>query len=120
VKQGGRILDSEGRRDEKEVWGNEAAWCDYGGRVDGKDVGLMLIPHPDNVRRCRFHARDYGLLVANPFGVKAFNAGPESRVVVKKGDTLRLRFGVLARTCPGTPEALKRAYEDCLREMKRE
>ncbi|HZN68626.1 MAG TPA: DUF6807 family protein [Tepidisphaeraceae bacterium] len=117
VKQGGRILDGEGRRDEKEVWGKQAAWCDYGGRIDGKDAGIMLVPHPDNFRRCRFHARDYGLLVANPFGVKAFNAGPESRVVVKKGENLRLRFGVLARTCPGTPAALTRAYEDCLREM---
>ena len=120
VKRGGRILDSEGRLNEKQVWGKEADWCDYGGRVDGKDAGVMLVPHPGNFRRCRFHARDYGLLVANPFALKAFNAGAESRVVVRKGESLRLRFAVLARTCPGTPEELKRAYEDCLREMDRE
>jgi hypothetical protein len=38
--------------------------------------------------------RDYGLAVANPFGRKALTGGAESRVVVKRGDALRLRFGV--------------------------
>jgi hypothetical protein len=120
VKSGGWIHDSVGRVNEKAVWGQAADWCDYGGTIDGKDAGVMLIPHPDNFRRSRFHARDYGLLVANPFAIKAFGAGEPSRVVVRKGSSLRLRFGVLARTCPGTPEALREAYEDSLREMGKE
>ena len=71
----------------------------YGGTeadvIDGQPAGLMLVPDPINFRRSWFHARDYGLLVANPFGQKAFTRGEASQVVVKKGERLVLRFGVL-------------------------
>ena len=40
------------------------------------------------------HARDYGLLVANPFGQRAITKGPASRIEVKPGETFRLRYGV--------------------------
>jgi hypothetical protein len=39
--------------------------------------------------------RDYGLMVANPFGRKSMNQGELSRVEVKQGERLRLRFGIL-------------------------
>ena len=95
VKNGGQILNSDGARNEKGTWGRPADWCDYRGTTDGKEAGVALMAHPGNFRRPWFHARDYGLLVANPFGRRAFTKGEESRVVVKKGETLRLRFGVL-------------------------
>jgi hypothetical protein len=91
VTKGGVITSSEGRNNEKQVWGRQADWCDYSGR----GTGIMLMPDPKNFRRSWFHARDYGLLVANPFGRQAFIKGAPSRIVVKKGETLRLRFGVL-------------------------
>jgi hypothetical protein len=91
VTKGGVITNSEGRKNEKQVWGRQADWCDYSGR--GK--GIMLMPDPKNFRRSWFHARDYGLLVANPFGRQAFTKGEPSQVVVRKGETLTLRFGVL-------------------------
>jgi hypothetical protein len=34
-------------------------------------------------------------MVANPFGRLTFTKGEPSRVVVKRGETLTLRFGVL-------------------------
>ncbi len=96
VKQGGRILDSAGRRNEKEVWGKTAEWADYGGTVEGRRAGLLVVPHPGNFRPSWMHARDYGVLVANPFGRKAFTKGEPSRVEVKPGETFRLRFAALA------------------------
>src|SRR4051794_25486478 len=57
----------------------------------------LLMHGPRNVRRSRFHARDYGLLVANPFGRQEFTKREPSRVVVSRGETLKLRFGVLVR-----------------------
>jgi hypothetical protein len=54
------------------------------------------MPHPDNFRRSWMHVRDYGLVVANPFGQRAFTKGEASRIEVKPGEKLRLRFGVLA------------------------
>jgi hypothetical protein len=95
VKNGGQIASSDGLKNEKQVWGKQADWCAYTGQVEGKRVGVLLMPHPDNFRKSWFHARDYGLLVANPFGRKAFTGGAASRVVVTKGQSLRLRFGVL-------------------------
>jgi hypothetical protein len=71
-----------------------------------------MMPHPGNFGRCWFHARDYGLLVANPFGRNAFTKMEKSRVVVRDGETLRLRFGVLAWS--GEPD-LEAAYRDYLR-----
>ncbi|HEU5119234.1 MAG TPA: PmoA family protein [Isosphaeraceae bacterium] len=95
VVKGGRITDSEGRVNEAEVWGQQADWCAYGGEIGGKRVGVALMPHPENFRRSWFHARDYGLLEANPFGRNAFTGGEKSRVVVRAREALRLRFGVL-------------------------
>jgi hypothetical protein len=63
--------------------------------VEGQPVGVTLMPDPKNFRRCWFHARDYGVLVANPFGRNAFTRGERSQVVVWAGETFRLRFGVL-------------------------
>ena len=57
-------------------------------------VGVLLIPHKDNFRPSWFHVRDYGLLVANPFGQNVFTKGEKSRIEVKPGEKLDLRFGV--------------------------
>ena len=95
VKGGGRLTDSEGRRDEAGVWGKQADWCRAEGTgAGGERVTVILMPDPQNFRRSWFHARDYGLVVANPFGRKAFTGGEASRVEVRKGQSLRLRFGL--------------------------
>jgi hypothetical protein len=100
----GKITNSEGRTNEKEVWGRQADWCDYSGKmtatIEREDrtialrAGVLVVPHPENFRRSWMHARDYGMLVANPFGQKAFTRGEASRVEVRPGEKLRLRFGV--------------------------
>lgn len=68
--------------------------------------------HPENFRASRFHARDYGLLVANPFGINAFTNGEKSAVTVEPGKTLRLRFGVCV--FQGKPD-YKVVYADYLK-----
>lgn len=95
VKGGsGTITNSDGSKNEKEVWGKQADWCDYSGIVDGRRAGMLLIPHKDNFRRSWFHAREYGFVAANPFGQNAFTKGEKSRIEVKPGETFDLRFGV--------------------------
>ncbi|MCE9526993.1 MAG: PmoA family protein [Planctomycetales bacterium] len=91
---GGEIRTSDGKRNEKEAWGKQARWCDYSGNVDGRRVGITLMPHPGNFRESWFHVRDYGLMVANPFGQNAFTGKEKSHLEVKPGEKLRLRFGV--------------------------
>ena len=95
VKNGGRILNADGLKNESEAWGKQSDWCDYSGVIDGRWAGVTLMPSPANFRRSWFHARDYGLLVANPFGRNAFTNGEKSRVDVRKPNALRIRFGIL-------------------------
>lgn len=106
----GRIENSDKAQNEKEVWGKQADWCDYSGVITTKGkgkpgneeskqrVGLLLVPHPQNFRRSWMHVRDYGLLVANPFGQRAFTKAEPSRIEIPPGQVLRLRFGVWAYT----------------------
>jgi hypothetical protein len=111
----GTILDSQGRKNEKQIWGNSADWCDYSGTMAGQLVGMTIFTHPDNLRPSWFHARDYGLLEANQFGRKAFGKGEASKVVVQAGDKLQLRYGVLIHS--GPPDShpdLAAAYQDYL------
>ena len=113
VMNGGRITDSEGRQNEPQVWGKQASWCEYSGTSDGQRIGVVLMPHPQNFRPSWFHARDYGLLVANAFGRNAFTMGEKSRVTVNAGDEFQLRFGVLVYGVPtGDAPDLTAAYRE--------
>jgi len=111
VKNGGTLLNSDGMSGEKQVWGRQVDWCDYSGTIDGQPVGVTLIPDPANFRRSWFHARDYGFVAANPFGQHAFTKGDKSQVVVRAGESLRLRFAVRVHADPGD---LPAAYSEAL------
>jgi len=114
-KNGGVILSSTGAQTAKATWGKSFEWCDYSGEVDGRRVGMTLMPDPANFRPSWFHNRDYGLMVANPFGRKAMNQGEISQVVVKKGERLSLRFGVYLHSAPlKTDVDLAAAWRDFL------
>jgi hypothetical protein len=112
----GQIQNAAGLQDEKQVWGKTSDWCDYSGITNKQRVGMLLMPHPENFRASWFHARDYGFVAANPFGRMAFTRGEKSQVVVKQGETFRLRFGVLIHS---EPEGLsidgKSAFADYLK-----
>jgi hypothetical protein len=109
----GTILDSAGRKNGDQVWGNSADWCDYGGTLAGQRAGITLLCHPDNFRQSWFHARDYGFLVANPFGRQAFGKGEKSAVVIKPGEKMRLRYGLLIHSGPKDSRAdCAAAYQD--------
>lgn len=112
-KQGGRILDSAGRRNEKGIWGKQAAWCDYSGPMEAAFAGVTIMPDPDNFRACWWHTRDYGFMTANPFGRAAFRAGPTSKVPVEKGESFRLSYGILLHADASESDVdLQAAYED--------
>jgi hypothetical protein len=55
------------------------------------------------------------VFAANPFGRKSLTGGEESRVMVPKGEKLRLRFGILLHGSPrDKPLDLPGAYQDFL------
>lgn len=109
----GEITNSKGGRNEKEIWGETADWCDYSGVLEGERVGIAFFPHPKNFRPCWYHSRDYGFIAANPFGRAAFGKGEKSAVTVKPGETLRLRYGVLVHAAPEeSPLDIAAEYRD--------
>lgn len=117
VKEGGHVRNSQGDRDEAGAWGKQAAWCEYGRSIDGQQLGVLVMPHPGNFRESWFHVRDYGLLLANPFGRNAFTGEEKSRVVVNRKEPLTLRFGICVYDSPTEDHAASspRLYEKYLK-----
>ena len=118
-KNGGLIRNSEGGRSAKETFAKEAVWSDYSAELDGRFVGVTLMADPNFFRDSYWHNRDYGLLLANPFGRKAYLRRKEQRpTTVDVGDTLKLRFGVLVHS--GTKlyseESIDELHEEFLAE----
>lgn len=90
----GRITDSEGRTN-GDVWGAAARWVDYSGPVAGRVQGVAMLDHPANLRHpTRWHARDYGLMAANPFGLHDFTGAPAGAGdhTIPAGESLTLRY----------------------------
>lgn len=65
---GGRILNSEGQINEKEVFRKPARWCDYSGRLTNDEkgfAGITLFGHTANpYHPTAFHVRDDGWMCA--------------------------------------------------------
>lgn len=115
-KAGGCVTSSTGLKTAKSTWGQPAEWCDYSGKVGGTEIGITLLANPVNFRPSWWHNRDYGLMVANPFGREAMKQGAKSAVTVKRGETFRLRFAaaIHARSA-GNAQPLP--YRDYLQEL---
>lgn len=91
----GHAINSAGDKD-KAVWGKRAAWVTYWGDVDGKSVGVAFMDHPDNPRHPTWwHARSYGLLAANPFGIHDFDRSAKQGagdMLIKQGGEVSFRY----------------------------
>lgn len=109
----GRALNSEGEQD-KAIWGKRARWVYYYGPVDGTAVGLMMMDHPENLRHpTTWHARDYGLVAANPFGLHDFLGEPKGTgaVTLQPGETMRLVYRLLVTRGEATEQDRARWYD---------
>jgi hypothetical protein len=90
----GRIINDSGETDDQ-AWGRPARWVDYSGTIDQRKVGVAILDHPDNLRHpTRWHARDYGLMAANPFGLHDFagEAPGSGDHTIPAGDSLSFRY----------------------------
>ena len=93
----GEAVNSEGVEG-KAVWGKRAAWVSYWAPVDGKVVGFSIFDHSSNPRHPTWwHARDYGLVAANPFGIHNFERKPKGvgDLKIKNGESVTFRYRFL-------------------------
>lgn len=98
-KNGGVIASSHGTTGAKATWGKTADWVDYSKVSDGRRIGVLLVPDAGNFKPSWFHNRDYGLMVANSFGNKAFTQGAPSAVRIEADQSLKLRYRIYWYEC---------------------
>jgi hypothetical protein len=92
----GSMVNSEGGHGEAQVWGKRANWVD--GVIDGQELGVAVLDAPDSFRHPTYwHARGYGLLAANPFGLSYFLNDPKQNggYTLPAGKTVKFRYRVL-------------------------
>jgi hypothetical protein len=105
-KGSGLMTNAQGQTGMKQVWGKSSAWVDYAGTIEGHKLGIAIFDHPGNPHYPTWwHARDYGLFAANPFGEKDFTGdkSKDGSVTVEAGKSLRFRYRVLIH--PGNTDA---------------
>jgi Methane oxygenase PmoA len=92
------MLNSAGAVGEKAIWGKPADWVAYSGIINGKSVGIAIFDSPNSFRHpTTWHAREYGLFAANPFGLREFTRDPnkDGSWTVPEGKSLTFRYRVL-------------------------
>lgn len=107
----GAAINSEGIEG-KAIWGKRAGWVAYHGPVEDRPVVLAILEHEDNPRHPTWwHARAYGLVAANPFGVHDFENRPAGTgdLKLEEGTSLRLRYRVWTAAGEFSREALAEA-----------
>lgn len=114
---GGRILNAEGLKGMKECWGKESKWVDYVGEIEGKTYGVAIFDGPNNVRKSRYHVRDYGLFSLSPFGQKAYTNDmlPADPLTLEPGKSIRLCYGLYVHDGDTTAGHVAEAYEQFLK-----
>jgi hypothetical protein len=111
----GHMVNADGASGEKGIWGKRSNWVDYYGRVADEDVGLAIFDHPDNLRApTHWHARAYGLLAANPFGLRQFTGDrrQDGGYTIPAGGSLTLRYRVLVHHGSASQAGVAEAYRE--------
>ncbi|MFC1757807.1 PmoA family protein [Planctomycetota bacterium] len=108
----GSAVNSEGGSGGS-IWGKSAKWVDYHGSIDGKTVGIAIFDHPQNLRHpTRWHARTYGLVAANPFGLSHFvDKSQDGSHIVPQGESLRFRYRFVFHKGTTEEAAISKLYE---------
>ena len=92
----GRMLNSEGGKG-KGIWGKKARWVAYSGDSKKKKLYRRGYGSPSNMRYpTTWHARDYGLLSANPFGLSYYlGKDHDGSKTIPAGKELRFKYRVI-------------------------
>ena len=93
----GSCLNSEGIVG-KSIWGKRASWVSYWAKFDKQNMAISIFDHPSNPRHPTWwHARDYGLVAANPFGQHDFERKPKGTGDMKLslGEKVSFKYGFL-------------------------
>jgi hypothetical protein len=111
------MINSSGAKGEPAIWGKPADWVAYTGTVSGKPVTVAAFDSPKSFRHpTTWHARAYGLLAANPFGLREFtkDENKDGSWTVPEGKSITFRYRVViydGELSPAQLADLYRQYE---------
>ena len=98
VKEGGRVVASDGCSDVRRISGSLAEWIDYSGPVGGGHrAGITIVPGIDPAAG-EWFVTDWGTVAINPF----LNSSP----TLAAGDALECRLLLLLHDGEGAPESV--------------
>ena len=92
----GIYLSSEGLTGH-DVWGKRAKWVSLNGNVDGENISIVILDHPQNPGYPAYwHARGYGLFAANPLGQESLSDGKDVLdYQLRAGESVTFRYRVI-------------------------
>lgn len=115
----GVMVNSAGGVGEAQVWGKPADWVNVDGTVDGQKLGVAIFDSPHSFRHPTYwHARGYGLLAANPFGLSYFLHDPkqEGSYTLAPGASVTFAYRVLIHQGDYQTANIAQRYRDYARQ----
>jgi len=94
TNKGADVSNSAGQKGGS-IWGKPAKWVNYQSKINDKPVGVAIFDSPKNPRHpSTWHARDYGLVAANPFGAHDFSKAKKGTgdLVIKSGESITFHY----------------------------
>ncbi len=107
----GDYLSSKGLKG-NDVWGTRATWVLLHGQIDGENVAVAILDHPNNVGYPTYwHARGYGLFSANPLGQAVFSKGKAKLdFALKPRESVTFKYRLLVHSGSALNEAELEAF----------
>ncbi|MFN0112928.1 MAG: PmoA family protein [Blastocatellia bacterium] len=112
-ERGATLLNSDGLKGTKNIWGKRARWVDYATTMQGQTVGVAIFDHPSNPKHPTFwHARGYGLNAANPFGEHDFynDKARDGSVTIPVNGSLTFRYRVVIHNGDAAASNVEQLY----------
>jgi len=109
----GNYRSSEGITGEA-VYGTRGKWVDLYGRIGNEVISVVMIDHPKNPGHPTYwHARGYGLLLANPLGAGAYTNGKNvMNFSIPAGKSATFRFRLIVNSGADLTDAEINTYAE--------
>ncbi len=93
----GLYRTSEGLEGNKQAWGTRARWVTVTGKIDGEQVVVAIMDHPENIGfPAYWHTRGYGLFAPNNLGHKVYSNGMEElNYSLTAGQSVRFKYRLI-------------------------
>ncbi|MGI9239748.1 MAG: PmoA family protein, partial [Verrucomicrobiales bacterium] len=111
--KGAEVANSAGQKG-KAIWGKPAKWVNYQSKIDGNPVGVAIFDSPNNPRHpSTWHARDYGLVAANPFGAHDFSGAKKGAgdLTIKSGESVTFHYAFVFHNGSDEEQSIEDLYQ---------